>query len=78
MAVLDPIIPQVLAARIIPNIVPALALAYGIEAETHPSIGLITCDLDDALYTALDESTKHAPVDVVFARSLYGGSSFPS
>jgi ethanolamine utilization protein EutL len=78
MAVLDPIIPRVLATRIIPRIDPPLAEAYGFDGEALPSVGLVTCDLDDALYTALDEATKQAPVEVVYARSLYAGSGFPS
>ncbi len=78
MAVLDPIIPKVLAARIIPRIDPALAAAYGFDGEKLTSAGLITCDLDDSLYTALDEATKQAPVKIVFARSLYAGSNYPS
>ena len=49
MAVLDPIIPRVLATRIIPRIDPPLAEAYGFDGEALPSVGLITCDLDDAL-----------------------------
>ncbi len=78
MAVLDPIIPKVLATRIIPRIDPALAEAYGFDGERLCSAGLITCDLDDSLYTALDEATKQAPVKIVFARSLYAGSSYAS
>lgn len=78
MAVLDPVIPQVLATRIIPRVEPALAEAYGFDGQALPSVALITCDLDDALYTALDEATKQAPVEVVFARSLYAGSGYPS
>ena len=78
MAILDPIVPKVLATRLIPRIDPPLAAAYGFDGEALPSVGLITCDLDDALYTALDEATKQAPVKVVFARSFYAGSGFPS
>lgn len=78
MAVLDPVIPKVLATRIIPRVDPALAAAYGFDGDALPSAGLITCDLDDALYTALDEATKQAPVQVVFARSLYAGSGHAS
>ena len=78
MALLDPIIPKVLATRVIPRVDPALAAAYGFDGDQLTSVGLITCDLDDSLYTALDEATKQAPVKVVFARSLYAGSSFPS
>jgi ethanolamine utilization protein EutL len=57
---------------------PALAEAYGFDGDSNPAVGLITCDLDDALYTALDEATKQAPVQIVFARSLYAGSGYPS
>jgi ethanolamine utilization protein EutL len=78
MAVLDPVIPKVLCTRIIPRVDPALAAAYGFDGAATPAVGLITCDLDDALYTALDEATKQAPVEIVFARSLYAGSGFPS
>jgi ethanolamine utilization protein EutL len=78
MAVLDPVIPKVLATRLIPRVDPSLAEAYGFDGEALPAVGLITCDLDDALYTALDEATKQAPVEIVFARSLYAGSGYPS
>ena len=78
MAVLDPVIPKVLATRIIPRVDEALAAAYGFDGQRLPAAGLITCDLDDALYTALDEATKQAPVEIVFARSFYAGSGFAS
>ena len=78
MAVLDPLIPKVLATRIIPRVDPGLAAAYDFDGERTPAVGLITCDMDDALYTALDEATKQSPVEIVFARSLYAGSGFPS
>jgi len=78
MAVLDPLIPKVLATRIIPRVDASLARAYGFDGEAMPAVGLITCDMDDALYAALDEATKQAPVEIVFARSLYAGSGFPS
>ena len=78
MGVLEALIPKVLATRVIPRIDPPLAAAYGFDGEALPSAALITCDMDDALYTALDEATKQAPVEVVFARSLYAGSGFPS
>lgn len=78
MAVLDPLIPKALATRIIPRVDAGLAAAYGFDGARLPAVGLITCDMDDALYTALDEATKQAPVEIVFARSLYAGSGFPS
>lgn len=43
--------------------------------EGFSSLGIITTDLDDVSYAALDEATKKANVRVVYARSLYGGSS---
>ena len=78
MAVLEPLIPKVLATRIIPRIDLPLAAAYGFDGDALPAVALITCDMDDALYTALDEATKQAPVEVVFARSFYAGSGYPS
>lgn len=41
----------------------------------HKSLGLITADTDDVTYTALDEATKAADVEVVYAKSLYAGSA---
>ncbi len=78
MAILDPVIPRVLATRIIPRVDASLAAAYGFDGARLPSLALITCDLDDALYAALDEATKQAPVEVVYARSFYAGSSHAS
>jgi ethanolamine utilization protein EutL len=68
----------VLATRLIPRVEGALAAAYGFDGARLPAVALITCDLDDALYAALDEATKQAPVEVVFARSFYAGSSHAS
>ena len=78
MGILDPVIPQVKAARIISRVDPALAAAYDFDGDRLPAIGLITCDMDDPLYAALDEATKNAPVEVVFARSFYAGSKHAS
>lgn len=38
------------------------------------SIGIITADADDVLYTAIDNATKDAQVEVAYARSLYAGA----
>jgi ethanolamine utilization protein EutL len=75
---LEPIVPTVLSLRRIPSADPAVLAAYGADPARHVSLGLVTCDQDDALYVALDEATKHAPVDVVFARSFYAGSAHAS
>lgn len=78
MSILDPIVPKVLSVRTLPAADPALLLAYGADPARHVSLGLVTCDQDDPTYVALDEATKHAAVDVVFARSFYAGSAHAS
>jgi ethanolamine utilization protein EutL len=76
--ILEPIPPTVLSVRRIPNADPALLRSYGADPVRHASLGLVTCDQDDPTYVALDEATKHAPVDVVFARSFYAGAAHAS
>jgi ethanolamine utilization protein EutL len=76
--ILTPITPKLLSVRRIPAADPALLKAYGADPTRHVSLGLVTCDQDDALYVALDEATKHADVDVVFARSFYAGAAHGS
>ncbi len=78
MSVLEPIQPKVLAVRRLLVADPAVLLAYGADPARHVSLGLVTCDQDDPTYVALDEATKHAAVDVVFARSFYAGSAHAS
>lgn len=77
MAILDPIKPTILSARAIPNVHRGLATKLSLR-EDQRSIGLLTCDLDDSLYVALDEATKAAEVDVVYAQSFYAGSGHAS
>lgn len=76
--ILAPIQPRVLSVRRLPGADPAVLRAYGADPERHRALGLVTCDQDDPTYVALDEATKHAPVDVVFARSFYAGSAHAS
>jgi ethanolamine utilization protein EutL len=71
---LEPILPKILAVRRLPHAAEALLRAYGADPARHTSLGLVTCDQDDPTYVALDEATKHADVDVVFARSFYAGA----
>lgn len=73
MAILEPIKPTILAVRIIANVERGYAEKLGL-AENQRSLGLITCDIDDSLYVALDDATKYAEVDVVYAKSFYAGS----
>lgn len=76
--ILEPIPPKVLAVRRIHAAHASVLAAYGADPGRHAALGLVTCDQDDPTYVALDEATKHAPVDVVFARSLYAGSAHAS
>ena len=69
----DPIRASILSIKIISNVDPNMA--KNLELKPHQkSIGLVTTDLDDVSYTALDEATKKADVEVVYAKSLYGGA----
>ena len=77
MAILDPIKPEVLSVRIIPNVDPGFAEKLKLGPNRR-SLGLITCTSDDALYVSIDEGTKMADVEVVYAKSFYAGSAHAS
>ncbi|MBC7003893.1 ethanolamine utilization microcompartment protein EutL [Photobacterium sp. BZF1] len=77
MAILDKIQPAVLATRVIASVDPVYKEKMGL-APHHNSIGMITADCDDVTYCALDEATKAANVDVVYARSFYAGAAHSS
>ncbi len=70
--------PKVLSCRAIPAANTQLLTAFGIDPKRYTSLGLLTCDQDDSLYVALDHGTKFADVEVVFAKSFYAGSPYPS
>ena len=76
--ILEPIAPTVLSVRRLPRADAALVRAYGGDPEKHTALGLVTCDQDDAMYVALDEATKQARVDVIFAKSFYAGAAHAS
>lgn len=69
----DKIRPNILGVRVISNVSPELAKRLELGPR-HKSLGIITADMDDVTYTALDEATKSADVDVVYARSMYAGA----
>ena len=71
---LDPIRGHVLSVKIIPNINANMAESLKLTPQQR-SLGLITTDMDDVAYTALDEATKKADIQVVYARSMYAGSA---
>ena len=74
---LAPIKPRVLSVRTIAQVAEPMAAQLGLAAGQR-AVGFITCTSDDALYVALDEGTKAAQVDVVYAKSFYAGSAHAS
>jgi ethanolamine utilization protein EutL len=62
-----------LAIRIIPNVDAGLAKHLKLQPGIR-SLGMFTSSIDDVGYTAVDEATKKAAVEVVYARSFYAGS----
>ncbi len=65
---------HILGVRVISNVSDNLVRALSL-GQRHKSLGIVTADTDDVLYTALDEATKDADVDVVYAKSMYAGSA---
>ena len=59
---------KILAVRYLQNA--ALSSALGTEKKC---LAMVTTDCDDATYIALDEATKAADAEVVYARSFYAG-----
>lgn len=74
---LKPVRARVLATRIIPNVDAGLAGQLNLTARQR-SIGMLTSTIDDVGYTAVDEATKKADVQVVYARSFYAGAAHAS
>jgi len=77
MAVLDPIYGMPLAVQLIPQVERDFAEQLKLRPEQR-SIGLLSVDNDDATYVAIDEATKMADVEVVYARSFYAGAKHTS
>ena len=77
MAVLDPIYGTPLAVQLIPQVERDFAEQLKLRPEQR-SIGLLSVDNDDATYVAIDEATKMADVEVVYARSFYAGAQHTS
>ena len=67
----------VLASRVIASVDSGLILPLGLSAH-HRSLALFTTDCDDVGYVAVDEATKKAEVDVVYAASFYAGAAHAS
>jgi ethanolamine utilization protein EutL len=77
MGILDPIYATPLAVRLIPNVDANFAAQLKLRPDQR-SIGLITADNDDATYVSIDEATKMADVEVVYAHSFYAGAKHSS
>ncbi len=77
MGILEPVTAKALAVRLIPQVAGDFARSLGLRAGQR-SLGLLTADNDDATYVAIDEATKMADVDVVYAHSFYAGSRHAS
>lgn len=65
---------NILSLQLIANVSPALAQELGVDPK-YKSLGILSTDCDDVTYMALDEATKMASVDVVYAKSLYAGAA---
>jgi ethanolamine utilization protein EutL len=66
-----------LASRIIPNV--DNGLREQLQVPPHiKSLALVTSTSDDVGYTALDEATKMAEVEVIYAKSFYAGAAHSS
>lgn len=68
---------DILAMQVIPNVDEGLAKKFELKPYQR-SIGLVTMTIDDVGYTAIDEATKKADVEVVYAKSFYAGSAHAS
>ena len=77
MGILDPIGAAALAVRLISNVDPNFAETLKLKPN-QKSLGLITADNDDALYVSIDEATKMADVEVIYAHSFYAGAKHSS
>jgi len=75
---ITPLKPTVLSLKLLPDAHAQLLESFGVKAREGSSLGLITCDMDDALFAALDEATKASPVEVIYAHSFYAGSAHSS
>lgn len=65
---------SVLSVKIIPNVNEEICRQLNLRPDQR-SIGIITADSDDVTYTALDEATKAAQVEVVYGKSCYAGAA---
>ncbi len=77
MAILEPIHARLLAAQLIPQVDRNFADQLKLRKDQR-SIGLISADNDHATYVSIDDATKMANVEVVYAHSFYAGAKHSS
>ena len=65
---------SILSIKLIANIDDKMAEELQIP-KGYKSIGILTGDSDDVMYTALDNATKMAEVEVIYGKSFYGGAA---
>ena len=68
---------DILAMQIIPRVNDQLAKELQLSG-WQQSLGIVTLTIDDVGYTAIDEATKKADVEVVYAKSFYAGAAHAS
>ena len=68
---------DILAMQIIPRVNDQLAKELQLSG-WQQSLGVVTLTIDDVGYTAIDEATKKADVEVVYAKSFYAGAAHAS
>ena len=77
MGILEPIPARALAVRLISQVAEGYARTLGLRPGLR-SLGLLTADNDDATFVAIDDATKMADVEVVYAHSFYAGARHAS
>ena len=77
MSVLDELKASVLATRVIASVDRGMIEQFKLNDDQR-CIGMLTADCDDVTYVAIDEATKAANVQVVYARSFYAGAAHSS
>ncbi len=77
MSILDELKASVLATRVIASVDRGMIEQFKLK-DNQRCIGMLTSDCDDVTYVAIDEATKAADVEVVYAHSFYAGAAHAS
>lgn len=59
--------------KIVPNVNASYKALWENFPEDHESVGIISCDVEDVMYFALDDATKKARIHVIHVETVYGG-----